>query len=118
MRTNSDITLYSRSIVAGAESWARSVIADVAWEDRRAATARLGAVLQGDTIAIYIPEERGAVVNIGDTVVKGQVTDIIGPTFTLTDLKAKYPNRTCVVRSVDTMDQGSERMHHLQIGAN
>ena len=118
MKVNSDITIYSRSIVAGNETWTASIVEGVAWEDRRAANARLGTNLKADEIAIYIPASRGAVVKVGDTIVRGQVADVISPTFTLSDLKAKYPDQTCLVRSVDTMDQGSERMHHLQIGAN
>jgi len=115
MRTNTDITLYTRTIVSGAERYTRSVIRGVMWEDRRAANSRNG--VKADDVAVYIPLSRGASLQAGDVIVKGAVADQIAGTFTVTKLRAKYPTRTAVVISVDTFDQGSPGLHHLQVGA-
>lgn len=117
MRTNTDITLYSKSIVAGEESYIRSVIRDVKWEDRRAANARQPGEIKADDVAIYIPMARGVLsIRVGDVIVRGIVTDEISPAFTVTALRAKYPLSVCAVKSVDRMDQGSPAIRHWQIG--
>jgi hypothetical protein len=111
------MTLYTRSISAGAEAFSRSVIYDVAWEDRRAANARLGSDLKADDIAVFVPMARNATIKAGDVIVRGVVTDTISSGFTITALRAKYPNQVGTVKSVDRFDQGSTAMHHWQIGA-
>ena len=117
MRTNADMTLYARSISAGAESFTRSVVYGVAWEDRRAANARLGGDLKADDIAVFIPMARNVALKAGDVIVRGVVTDTISSGFTITALRAKYPNSVGTVKSVDCFDQGSSALHHWQIGA-
>lgn len=117
MKTNTSATLYSRSVVAGAESWSRSVISKVFWENRKAANIIQSGLLAADSVAIYIPDST-LTIKPGDVFVKGTVTDVIqSGTFTITDLKAKYPN-VVVVKSVDLMDYGASHMQHLQIGAS
>ena len=135
MRTNSDLTLFNRYLVAGAETYQRTVIADVAWENRKAANVLAsGGNLAADSVAVYIPLARGddylapkawqALVSktgqwtlqVGDVSVRGTVTDTIGPSFTLTALKAKYDD-VLVITSVDTMDSGSPALQHWQLGA-
>lgn len=119
MRTNTDLTLYSKSIVASAEVYTRSVIAGVQWEDRRAANARLPGDVKADSIAVYIPMSHGGSgIAEGDLIVRGVVADEISGAFTPTSLKAKYPNTSGRVRTVDRMDLGSEALSHWQIGAS
>jgi hypothetical protein len=115
MKTNTDITLYSRTVVNGAEVWVRSVIRGVHWEDRKAANVIASGNLQADAVAIYIPD-MSAVIKAEDVIVKGVVTKTISPTYTMSNLRADY--RAVIVRSVDTMDYGSANMRHVQIGAS
>lgn len=118
MRTNAVITLYSKSVVAGNESYTRSVVLGVKWEDRRAANARQPGEIKADDVAIYIPMARGILsIKAGDVIVRGIVYDTISPAFTVTALRAKYSTAVCVVKSVDRMDQGSAALRHWQIGA-
>lgn len=118
MRTNTDLTLYKKSVVNGAETWTRQVIYGVFWENRKASNVIKSGLLEADSVAVYIPFERGSVsIKSGDVMVKGVVTDAISTLFTITDLKAKYPNSVRVT-SVDTMDYGSGHMQHWQIGGS
>jgi hypothetical protein len=118
MRTNADMTLYSKSIVAGAEVYTRSQIRQVFWENRKAANVIQSGLLQADSVAVYIPFSRGSITfKVGDVLVKGLVDDEISPSFTITALKAKYAD-VVTVKSVDTKDFGSASMQHWQIGAS
>lgn len=118
MRTNTDITIYTRGLSTGAETWTRSTVLGVAWNNRKAANVLKSGLLEADSVAVYIPMSRGALtLKVGDILVKGVVTDVIGPSFTITALKAKYPD-VVVIKSVDRMDMGSAAMHHWQIGAS
>ena len=117
MQTNTSITLYAKSTSAGSEVWTRSTILDVAWFDRRAASARQTTNIKADEIAVYIPMARGTItIKAGDVIVKGVVTDAISGAFTISSLRAKYPN-SAIVKSVDAFDMGSSALHHWQIGA-
>ena len=118
MKTNTDITVYRRSVVAGGEVYTRSVVYKVAWEDRRGVNARTPGDIKADDVTVYIPFARGiSELNAGDILVKGIVADVIGTSFTPTQLRAKYPSQTVVVKTVDKMDMGSFAMRHWQIGA-
>lgn len=118
MKTNCDVTWYTKTVVSGAESWARTVVTGTFWEDRKAANVIKSGLLEADRAAVYIPAASGKPgVQIGDVLVKGAVTDEITTSFTITDLKAKYPN-CIVIKSVDDRDFGSARMQHLQIGGS
>lgn len=118
MRTNANCTLYTRSIVAGGESWASHLIIGVFWENRKAANVLRSGMLEADSVAVYIPQARGDFsIKPGDVLVKGLVGDVINTTFTMTDLKAKYSD-VVTVRSVDRKDFGSQGLRHWQIGAS
>ncbi|MFM8321004.1 MAG: DUF6751 family protein [Chloroflexota bacterium] len=118
MRTNADLTIYHRGVDPSTrtDTWTRSQVVGVAWEERKAANVARSGSLEADRLAVYIPLARGATVAVGDVVVKGLVSDTIGTGFTITALLAKYPH-SGTVRSVDLWDQGSPAMHHLQLGA-
>lgn len=118
MKTNADLTLYTKSTATGAEVWTRSAVYGVMWEDRRAATARQTANVKADEIAVYIPmTHTTAVIRAGDVIVRGIVADVIGPSFSMSALRAKYPLTSGLVKSVDRMEAGSRSMWHWQIGA-
>lgn len=135
MKTNTAITLYNRYLVAGVETYQRTVITDVYWENRKASNVlRSGGNIQADQAVVFIPMARGAaflnpkawlalVSKTGkwtlqpqDYIVKGVVTDTIGVSFTITQLKAKYDD-VLVISSVDTMDMGSASMQHWKVSA-
>jgi len=118
MITNADCTWYTKSVVLGLESWASQIIRKVNWQHRKAANVIQSGLLSANSVNIYIPPpNEDLAVNLGDIFVKGAVTDIISPSFTITDLKEKYAN-VVKVTSVDPMDCDSQRLRHLQIGAS
>jgi hypothetical protein len=118
MRTNSHITIYAKSVAAGTEVWTRSTVLNVAWFDRRATNARQSANIKADDIAVYIPMARGTIaIKVGDVLVRDVVTDAISAGFTISDLRAKYPD-SAIVRTVDQFDMGSSALWHWQIGAS
>ncbi len=115
MKTNTPATLYSRSIVGGSEVWTRSVIDAVQWENRKAANVIKSGLLEADSVAVYIPGTTCSV-KVGDVLVKGTVTKVISPTYTMTNLRADYV--TITIKSVDLMDYGSAHMQHIQVGGS
>jgi len=115
VKTNTAATLYSRSIVNGAEVWTRTPITAVFWENRKAANVIQSGLLAADSAAVYIPDASVSV-KVGDVLVKGAVTKAIGPAYTMTNLKADYT--TITVRSVDLMDYGSAHLQHVQVGGS
>ena len=117
MQTNCDLTLYKKSVVSGAESWTRSVIERVFWEEGKGVHIGKGGTLEADRVSVYIPMARGdSGIKAGDVIVKGQVTDVITGSFTISSLKAKYPH-SAIVRAVETHDYGSSHMQHWRLGA-
>lgn len=115
MLTETDATLYTRSIIARDESYTRSVITGVHWENRKAVNVITSGLLDADSAVVFIPTY-GRTVSIkpGDVLVKGQVSDAISPAFTMTALRAKYPD-VITVRSVDRFDYGAATMRHLKV---
>jgi hypothetical protein len=119
MRGNDDLTIYSKGVnpVTRSETWTRSQVRNVVWEDRRAANRLKSGSLEADSVAVYIPMTIWEVsIKAEDVIVRGLVSDEIGAGFSITTLRAKYP-QSAVVRSVDRMGRGSTRMRHWQIGA-
>lgn len=136
MRTNADCTIYNRyyDVINKVEKWQRTVIVAVAWENRKEANVNAaGGNMAVNSARVFIPFTRGAAhldpkawlalsnkanmwtLQEGDTVVKGAVTDEISGGFTISSLRAKYDN-VLTITSVDTMDMGSESMHHWNVG--
>jgi len=134
MRTNTDCTIFNKYIVSSVEKYQRTVIADVAWENRKQANIlATGGNIAANSARIFIPFARGTnylkpkawqalttktgkfTFQEGDFIVKGAVTDEIGTGFTMTNLKAKYDD-VLQVTSVDTMDMGSLHLQHWNVG--
>jgi hypothetical protein len=114
MHTPHDMTLYKKTIVNGAESWSRTQIQGVMWEQRKAANVLRSGLLAADSAVIYIPIAKNPLAKVGDVAVKGLVTDTISASFTITALKAKYPDNI-TLKSVDTLDFGSLSMQHVKL---
>jgi hypothetical protein len=108
------------------------MIRNVIWENRKAAnTLAAGGNIAADQAAVYISMSRGAdylqpvlwraltdktgkwTLQVGDVIVRGLIDEEITPSAL---------RKTCddvfQITSVDTMNQGSPRMWHWQIGAN
>jgi len=135
MRTNCSITIYNKYIASGTETYQRTQILDVEWENRKAANIIKSGLLAADQATIFIPFAPAAsylapkawlalvsktgkwTLQVGDYLVKGLVTDEITGGFTMTSLKAKYDD-VLQIKSVDTKDMGSVGMRHFQIGAS
>ena len=134
MRTNCAMTLYNKVIVAGAETYRRTPIVAVTWENRKQANVLRSGLIAADSVTVYVPLSVCAnyvkpkaflalavktgkfTFAVGDYIVKGLVADEITTAFTITMLKAAHDD--CVrISSVDTMDEGSARMRHFQLGA-
>lgn len=117
MRTNTDMTLYSRGTVNRKESWTRSVVPAVHWENRKGANIIASGLLEADAVTVWIPGTT-VVIKAGDVVVEGKVLATVdAETYTMSDLKRDYPN-AMTVTSVDTYDFGSPEMQHIRIGAS
>ncbi|RJQ42816.1 MAG: hypothetical protein C4545_04055 [Anaerolineaceae bacterium] len=136
MKTNTALTIYNRYIDATTrtEKYQRTVIPAVFWENRKAANVIKSGLLAADQASVYVPFTAGInhlepaawqaltsktgkwTIAIGDAIVKGDVTDEIEGSFTITSLKAKYDD-VLIITSVDAQDYGSVGMQHWQIGA-
>lgn len=118
MRTNGDLTLYTRGVnpTTRAETWTRSIIRGVYWENRRAASySRGGGVRQDSVLVMFaLAKMPNPPIKPGDIVVRGAVTDEISSAFTLTDLRAKY-SESGTVGSIDKMDTGNPGIQHYEI---
>jgi len=117
MRSNSDLTLYQRSVVAGAEAWTRVQVLAVHWEDSDGARVLPNGTIRDDKATVYVPFARAVEFAEGDVITRGLVTDTITTSFTITDLKKKYSD-VLTVRRVTRRDFGSVAMQHLEIGAS
>lgn len=117
MRTNTAVTLYSKSISARAEVWTRSVIPAAEWENTDIANSAAFGVEKADKVTIFAPLGSW-VIRPEDVMVKGVVTDSVNSSsFTISDLRAKYED-VVVVRSANKLDFGSTAMRHWEVGAN
>lgn len=134
MITNTDMTVYNKYISSGSAMYQRTVIPDVHWEAVQAMNQARFGNLDSNKATVLIPAARGEdyldpieweaqttktgtwTLHEGDVIVKGNVTDEITGSFTLTSLKKKYSN-VLVIESVDFRDLGSSRMHHWEVGA-
>lgn len=136
MRTNSDLTVYNKSVDAStrAEVWSSYQITGVMWENCKAANVIRSGLLEADKVAVYIPYARGAAylsprvwqalsvktgywtLQVGDVIVRGLVNETIDADYTISDLKREYDD-VMTIRSVDAMDGGMPYMRHWQVGA-
>jgi hypothetical protein len=128
------------------EKYQRTVVVAVFWENRKAANIMRSGLLEADAVTVHIPFARGTdfvkpiawqalttktgswTIQVGDVIVKGAVTDeitdavtdpkthVVTPAFTMTDLAKKYDD-VLTIRTVDTMDYGSQNMWHWEVGA-
>lgn len=118
MKTPHNMTVYQKSIVAGAESWTRVQVVGVMWENLDAVRVTAAGTMQTDDVTVFVPFSNSILsIKAGDVLVKGLVTDTISPAFTISALKKKYTD-VVTVRRVYDRDYGSERLQHLQIGAS
>lgn len=118
MICNSDLTLYKRSVVAGAETWTREQIVGVFWEDSAGAKVLPNGTIKDDKATVYIPFARGSLdLQEGYMIVKGLVTDTITTSFTISDLKRKYVD-VLTIRRVTRRDFGSAAMRHWELSAS
>ena len=118
MKTNTTATLYKKSIVNRAEVWTSETIISCHWEARKAANVMGSGLLEADSVSVFIPFSAGRyTIHNGDVLVKGIVTDVISPSFTMTDLRAKYDD-VIEVHSVDVKDYGSYPLRHVQVSGS
>ena len=119
MRANSDMTLYVRSVVSGAEVFTRKVVRGVHWETTDGITKNRDGYVKENKVTVFIPFSVGSLsIKAGDALVKGIVSDSLSSSFTLSDLKRKYGNNVVTIASVAVRDFGSSQMQHWQVGAN
>lgn len=116
MRTNTPVTLYSRSVSKGVENWSRSYISAAHWENRKAVNVIASGLLEADAVSVWIPDISISIKS-GDIIVKGKIDKTISDTYTVSDLRKEFPYAVRVT-SVDLYDFGSPNMRHLRIGAS
>lgn len=116
MRSNSDLTLYQRSVVAGSEAWTRVQVLAVHWEDSDGARVLPNGTIRDDKATVYVPFARAVEFAEGDVIVRGLVTDTITTSFTISDLKRKYRD-TLTIKRVTRRNFGSAAMQHWELSA-
>jgi hypothetical protein len=120
MRTNADCTIYFKSVdpTTRSEEYTPVQVRGITWQGQVGARVIAPGVISEDKATIFIPLERGSLALApGHVIVKGLVYDEIGPAFTITDLKAKYPGDVLTIRAVAKHDFGAPAMQHWEIGA-
>ena len=112
------MTIYHRSVLAGAESWSTPVqVQGVMWENRKGANVIASGLLAVNGVRVFVPFSHAALnAKVSDVLVKGLVSDVISTSFTMTDLRKKYPD-VVTINSVDSKDFGSAVMQHVELGA-
>jgi hypothetical protein len=108
------MTIYKKTLANGIESWSRTQIEGVLWEQRKAVNVLRSGLLAADSVVIHIPISKNPSAKVGDVAVKGLVTDTISANFTISALKVKYPNNI-TLKSVDVLDFGSLPMQHVKL---
>ena len=115
MRTNTSLTLYSKSIVNRAEVWTRSTIPAAEWENSKMTSMTPSGIIWASKVKIFIPLGTWEIYP-EDYLVNGTITQEIGANYTISDLRAEYGG--VVVRSANKLDFGSSAMRHWEIEAN
>jgi hypothetical protein len=121
MQANADLTLYVRSTNAStrAEEWTRVQLRCITWQASAGAKVLPNGTIKDDKATVYIPFERGPLnLQEGSVIVKGLVNDEITDSFTMTDLRKKYPDNVLTIRRVTPRDYGSAAMRHWEIAAS
>lgn len=124
------MTIYNGYVSGGAQAYQRTQVTNVKWENRKASNVIRSGLLAADSVMVYIPLASAAdylapkawqaakagkwTLQNGDYMVKGLVADEITGAFTITSLKAKYDD-VVQIRSVDTMDSGSDAVKHWEV---
>ena len=138
MKTNTPLTIYNKYYDQDLqkEVYQRKVIPAVMWEDRKDRNViATGGNLAANQATIYIPftwdlptflkpkawlaladKTTNWTIQKGDILVKGELTQELGSSYTPSDLKADYDD-VLSVASLDTMDLGSFALQHWKIGA-
>lgn len=119
MKTNTDLTIFCKSVNPAARStevWTATHVKSVLWEERKAGNVLRSGLIEADRVTVYVPFARELPdLKAGDVLVKGLVFEEINSSFTVTDLKQRYPH-SATVRSVDLFDVGSPALWHWEIG--
>ena len=122
VKINTNITVYSKGVdmYTRGEKWTRTQITGVGWEESAGSVRTAAGLVEKDAYLILIPIARATVeIQAGDIIIKGTVTDEIGPMFSVSALKAKYPHDACVVRVADRNDHwGSPAVRHVMVKGN
>ena len=133
MKPNANITIYNKYIASRSESYQRTVISDVFWQNIRASSQwRNGGDIAANKVVVYVPKSSGDsylepkawqaakagkfTFQEGDFIVHGVVTDEISASFTITDLKTKYDD-VLAISEVDPHLYGSRRLQHWKVSA-
>lgn len=133
MIPNTDITIYNKYILTGAEKYQRTVISDVVWQATKAVNAAQGGLLASNVAMILIPFARDAnylnpkawlalvtktgkwTLKEGDYIVKGNISTEVSGGTTIDTIKAAN-DFVVMITSVDVMDQGSPAVQHFEVG--
>ena len=133
MIPNGSATVYNKYIDTSlAEQYLGTIIPQVVWWGPRGVRITRQGLIAANTWNVLIPH--GMLTNFldfqawqalttktakwtlqeGDWMVYGSVSDVISSTFTITQLKAKYPEVGQII-SVDPMDQGNINMRYTRV---
>ena len=119
MLINSAATLFTRHIVDRQEVWHKTILPGVHWENVKAVNVIKSGMLQADSANVWIPLSecnRDLHIQAEDVLVKGEVSEELGPDFTVSDLRNKYKFMFKIF-SVDWYDYGTDLDHILASGS-
>jgi hypothetical protein len=116
MITNADMTLYQRHGDKDGETYVRSFIPGVNWQEKKHAAMVANGLVTEDTSNVFVPfSSSGSVIpRNGDYAVRGQVSEEITEIFRIKSLLQKYPDAGKVI-SVTKNDNGSRRNRHYEL---
>ena len=118
MITDSDITIYHQTVnsVTRIPEWQSVQIKNVHWEESQGVNITNSGLANADRYKIFIPHSNmplGLVIQPGDIVVKGLVTDEITSS---SQLEKKYPSVAKVKTADVRTDSLMKQLWHIELG--
>lgn len=118
LQTNANITVYTKSTSSSGNTWTRTVVKDVMWQEtRKVGSGNAGLVTQ-DEVKIFIPFSSTSItIKKEDIVVLGEINFVLDETNTAKNvktLKATYPD-VHTIKSVSKNNFGSDDTRHWKV---
>lgn len=119
MVTNADITLYNKTIAKNGNTWTRTVVKGVSWQETRRVKVGDNGRVTADSTVVFIPFSATpkCVIRKGDIMVRGVIDfelDESDMAKNVKTLRHSYSEAMTVI-SVAKRDYGSPDMQHWEV---